>query len=345
MNRRLSGLFTVAVALTMLVTSAVSAAGSSAGEVVIANRASGTISVINADTNQVAMTVALPSGPNDPEPMYVTYSKAANAVVVGDRANSRVVFFDADDYSVVGTINTGLGVFHQWANKQGDQLWVNNDIDKTATVIDPRSMTVLGTAIIPADLVAAGFKPHDVVVDAKGKSAFVTLLGGAGPNDWVVKYSTATLDEVGRAPVGKDPHVALTQQNKLLYVAAQNSNVVTVLQRDTLEVVAELPVPGAHGAAMARNGKTFYTTNLPGGGTNGLYAIDTMTNTILGTTDTPFPVPHNIVVTKNDKLFVTHSGAAADKVTVYAVSTPDPVPDLIGDITLGLNPFGLAYVP
>jgi hypothetical protein len=51
------------------------------------------------------------------------------------------------------------------------------------------------------------------------------------------------------------------------------------------------------------------------------------------------------VVTKNNKLFVTHSGATADKVTVYDVTTSDPVPDLRGEVTVGLNPFGIAYVP
>ncbi len=139
--------------------------------------------------------------------------------------------------------------------------------------------------------------------------------------------------------------MSLAQQNKLLFVAAQNSNVVTVLARDTLEVLAEVPVPGAHGAAMAPNGKTFYTTNITGGGVDGLFAIDTKTFAILGSTDTPFAVPHNIVVTKNDRLFVTHSGATADKVSVYTVTTPQPAPVLIGEVTVGLNPFGLAYVP
>ena len=345
MNRRLSGLFAVALAFAMLAAGSASAVSSSAGEVVVANRSSGTLSVIDAATNRVAMTIALPIGPNAPEPMYVTYSKAADAVIVGDRANSRLVIFDADDYSLLGTINTGIGVFHQWADKQGDQLWVNSDIDNSATVVDPKTMTVLGIVDMPADLVVQGYKPHDVVVDPDGKSAFVTLLGGAGPSDWVVKFDTDTFSETARAPVGQDPHLSVTHHNQLLYVAAQNSNVVAVLDRDTLAVMAELSVPGAHGAAMARNGKTFYTTNLPGGGSDGLFAIDTKTTTILGSTDTPYPVPHNIVVTKNDKLFVTHSGGASDKVTVYAVSTASPVPTLIGEVIVELNPFGLAYVP
>ena len=42
----------------------------------------------------------------------------------------------------------------------------------------------------------------------------------------------------------------------------------------SLELVTELSVPGAHGAGMTHNGKVFYTTNLPGGGTDGLFAID-----------------------------------------------------------------------
>ena len=117
-----------------------------------------------------------------------------------------------------------------------------------------------------------------------------------------------------------------------------------MFNRETLELVEEITVPGAHGAGMAPNGQVFYTTNLPGGGTDGLFAIDTKTNTVIGSANTPYTVPHNIVVIKNKKLFLTHSGASADKVTIYDVSVADPVPTLVGEVTVGLNPFGLAYV-
>jgi DNA-binding beta-propeller fold protein YncE len=338
----------LAVALVLLVAlpaAAVDAASSgNAGEVVIADRASGTISVIDAGTDQLIGTYPLPTGDNPPEPMYVSYVKGDNRVFVGDRANNRVVVFDADDYSVEGTIPAGAGVFHQWSDPRGRQLWVNNDIDNTATVIDPTTLLVLGTVPMPDDLVAAGYKPHDVILDPKGRFAFVTLVGGV-TNDWLIEFDTATFMEVDRAEVGLDPHVSLTQRNRLIYVPAQNSDVVTVLDRTTLEPTAELAVPGAHGAAMTHSGKVFYTTNLPGGGADGLFAIDTGTNTVVGSADTPYPVPHNIVVTKNDKLFLTHSGATSNKVTIYDVTTAEPVPQLRGEVTVGLNPFGLAYVP
>jgi len=319
--------------------------GGPKGEVVVANRASGTISVIDARSDELIATINLPAGDNPPEPMYVVHSKKGGYVFVGDRANDRVVAFDDDDYSVVATVPAGEGVFHMWADDRDRQLWVNNDLDNTSTVIDPVTLEVITTVAMPADLLANGYKPHDVILDPKGRFAYVTLLGGSDPSDYLVQFSTDTFEEVNRAVVGKDPHVSLTQNNKLIYVPAQNSNTVSVFNRNTLELVEEIAVPGAHGAGMAPNGQVFYTTNLTGGGTDGLFAIDTNTNAVLGSADTPFVVPHNIAVTKNNKLFVTHSGGASDKVTIYTVSVADPIPALIGEVTVGLNPFGLAYVP
>ena len=313
--------------------------------VVVANRASGTISVIDAHSDALIDNYDLPAGENTPEPMYVTYAKQGGHVFVGDRANNRVIVFDKTDFSVVTTIAAGNGVFHMWSDPHGQQLWVNNDMDKTATVIDPVTLNVITTVPMPADLVAEGFIPHDVILDPKGNFAYVTMLGGESENDYLIQFSTETFAELNRATVGKDPHVSLTQRNNLIYVPAQNSDIVTVLNRDNLEFVTEIMVPGAHGAGMTPNGKVFYTTNLPGGGTDGIFAIDTNTNTIIGAADTPFAVPHNIVVAKNDKLFLTHSGGSSDKVTIYAASTNEPIPVLIGEVTVGINPFGLAYIP
>ena len=311
------------------------------GKVVIANRASGSISVIDTTTDAVAGTYPLPA-----EPMYVVYNVHADRVFVGDRANDQVVVFDPDDFNVEATVPTGEGVFHMWADIVGRQLWVNNDVDNTATVVDMRTLEVLATVPMPADLVAMGGKPHDVIVERGGRYAYVTVLGLPGPHDYVVQYDTQTFAEVNRAAVGKDPHLSLTQRNNYLYVPAQGSDVVTVLDRDTLALVTEIAVPGAHGAGMRLDGRFFYTTNLPGGGADGLVAIDTRTNTVLGAVDTPFAVPHNIALTPDGKkLYLTHSGPTADKVTIYTASKREPVPVHSGEVTVGLNPFGLAYVP
>ena len=142
----------VALAALMMLLVALPAAsgdpgtGSSGGQVVVADRASGTISVIDAGSDELIGTYPLPAGDNPPEPMYVSYIKSGHRLFVGDRANNRVVVLDADDYSAIATIPAGNGVFHQWADSRDRQLWVNNDIDNTAKVIDPTSREVLGTA-------------------------------------------------------------------------------------------------------------------------------------------------------------------------------------------------------
>ncbi|MGH9839839.1 MAG: YncE family protein [Blastocatellia bacterium] len=325
-----------------------------ANKIVVANRASGTISVINPNSDRVTGTYALPTGDKMPEPMYVVHAR--DRVFVNDRANNRVVVFSPRTFVVETTVPTGVGSWHMWADEAGRQIWVNNETDKTSTVIDPLSLQVLATAPMPADLASAGGRPHDVILDpADGAAAYVTLIGVTGPSDFVVKFNTQSFTEVGRAAVGKDPHVSATRHNNLLYVPCQNSNTLVVLNRETLAPVTSLAIPGAHGAGMAADGATFYTTNLPGGGRAGLWTVDTRANATVGTPlDTPFNTPHNIALTPdrgiffpNDrgsrKLYLTHSGTTNNKVTVYRLNGNLPV--YHKEVTVGFNPFGLSYVP
>ncbi|MCW8803625.1 MAG: YncE family protein [Ignavibacteriaceae bacterium] len=313
-------------------------------DIVVANRNSGSISVINTKTDEVSGTYQLPSSPNTPEPMYVVSVKHRHRVFVGDRANNQVVVFNSSNYSVETTISVGQGVFHMWADPQGRQLWVNNDIDNTTSVIDLRSLQVVATVPTPADLVSMGGKPHDVILGPFGKLAYVTIVGVAGSSDYVVQFSTRTFEETGRAAVGKDPHVSLTTRNRFLYVPCQNSDSVYVLNRFNMNLHKTISVPGAHGVNITTNGRVLYTTNLPGGGTNGLFAIETRNNQVIGSSNTPYPVPHNIALTTNSKkIYLTHSGGTSDKVTVYRISNRNPVPEFLKEITVELNPFGLAY--
>jgi len=317
------------------------------GKIVVADRDDGTISVIDVRTDQLSGTYSLPADVNPPEPMYVTYIRAHRRVLVGDRANNRVVAFSAKDFGVQGTVDAGAGVFHMWSDTLWNrQLWVNNDIDNTTTVIDPRNLTVLGTVDTPADLVAQGGKPHDVILDPLGFFAYVSVVGIPGNNDYVVQYSTRSFAEIRRAAVGKDPHLSLATWNSNLFVPCQSSDTVYVLNRRTLAPVKEIAVPGAHGAAMTGNGRYFYTTNLPGGGVDGLYTVDARRLKVVGDpVDTPYAVPHNIALTSNGrKLYVTHS-EASNKVTIYTIRKRGHRPVYSGEVTAGATPFGLAYVP
>lgn len=308
--------------------------GGTYNRVVIANRASGTISAINSDNNEIVGTFDMP---NNGEPMYAVYNSDNQTVLVGDYAG-KVVAFDAVNYSVKGSVNAGAGVFHMWLSPNNKQLWVNNELDRTISVIDPTNLTNIATVSLPQDLYDAGYKPHDVILMPNNAAAFVSLLG-PGPNDYVIKYDTEHFQETGRAAVGTDPHVSLTAANDKLYVASQGSSELKILKRSDLSEVETLMVPNAHGLGMNIDGSYLYIGNIAEGGTQATYTLDLNTNSLVGSpVDAPFSAPHNYAVTSdNEKLFLTHSGAN-DQVSIY---TLNPTPTLIHSVMVGDNPFGL----
>ena len=313
------------------------------GKAVVANRASGTISVIDASSAEWIQDLALPPGENPPEPMYVVNTWFRNRVWVGDRANNRVVVFSGRNFELVDTLPTGEGVFHMWADFFGRRLWVVNDIDKTATVINANRLAVVATVPMPEDLVAMGAKPHDVTLDPFGFFSYVTLTGGDPDSDVIVKFNSWSFQEVNRTTVGKSSHVSFNRRYWEIYAPSQTGNAISVLDNFTMEVTDTIDVPGAHGAITSRNARRFYTTNLPGGGADGVYCINTRSNRIIGTVDTAFNTPHNVALTPSGrKLYVTHSGAN-DKVSVFQVERNGSLTSL-GEVTVGNNPFGLASI-
>lgn len=205
-------------------------------------------------------------------------------------------------------------------------------------------MEAAATIPMPQDLSQLGARPHDVVLDPFGFFAYVSLVNVDPQFDVIVQFSTWTGREVHRAKVGKDPHVSFDWRTWEVYSPCQNSNAVFVLDAFSLRMTDQIVVPGAHGPITSLNGRRFYTTNLPGLGIDAVFCIDTRNNRIVGTpAATPYTVPHNVALTADGrKLFVTHSGAN-NKVSVFRIRG-DGSPQLIGDVTVGTNPFGLAYV-
>lgn len=302
--------------------------------VLIANRGGGSITIIDAVTNNIIDSIKITS-PSKGEPMYIVY--ADSKVFVGDRANKVVRVYNPANFAEIKTIACGNGIFHMWADPQAKQLWVNNDIDNTITVIDIPTLTVKSTINI-------GIKPHDVILSKDGNSAFVSIFSGNADPDSIFKYSTSTFAITAKKAVGKDPHVSVT--NDKLYVANQSGTVMIFNQSDLSSVKTPLAIPNAHGAFMSHDFSHFYVTNIAGGGTDGLMAINTTSNEIItaATANTPVATPHNIVINSNStKLFVTHSGASATAVTIYSLAGAGAKPTLIKTLTTGLNPFGLAY--
>ena len=300
--------------------------------VVVANRGSGDVSVIDSRTLDVR-SVDLPG---DAEPMYVSHDPRRDRVFVGDRASSAVVVLDDRTFDVVATVPVGDGVFHQWIDPRRRQLWVVGDTSATVTVVDTRRLAPIATIDIPADLVARGAVPHDVFVE--GRHAFVSLLGLDDGSGVVLQYSTRTFRETGRIESGGDPHLFVHAGR--LHVASQAGSTVSTYRARDLRPIASIDVPAAHGIYVTRRGEVF-VTNIAGGGSDAVWALDRRLH-VDATTDTAVAVPHNIVVDRHRTSFVTHSGATANQVSIFEFGHRG-----FGDsevVTVGTNPFGLALI-
>jgi YVTN family beta-propeller protein len=297
-------------------------------KVVVANRGGGSVSFIDAATNTITKTLSIPNS----EPMYVVYVPKTDKVYVGDRAGKKIHVINPENQQIENSITVGNGVFHMWADGQGKELWVSNDIDNTVSVVNLATNTVTTTINI-------GMKPHDVFLTQDGTAAFVSVIASDSSPDKVYKYSTSTYTKTGEASVGKDPHLFRLSNNRL-YVPCQSGQLYT-LDANTMNLIFEKDYTGAHGVFPSPDQNTIFVSNITG---NQLYSINTLTgnpaNTPAASTN---PTPHNIVVNeKGDKMFVTHSGAAASTVSTYSVTTSGAITPS-STVTVGTNPFGLTY--
>ncbi|MCD0478726.1 YncE family protein [Chryseobacterium sp. LC2016-29] len=297
-------------------------------KVVVANRGAGSVSFINATSNQVS-TLAISGS----EPMYVVYVPTKDKIFVGDRAGKKVHIINPQTKAVESSITVGNGVFHMWADGMGKQLWVSNDVDNTISVIDLNTNTVVKT-------INVGMKPHDVFLSKDATKAYVSVFNAdAAMPDKVYMYSTSDYSKTGEANVGKDPHLYHLPNTNKLFVACQSGQVYA-LNGSNLSVISNNAFTGAHGIFPSADQNTVFATNITG---QQLYSINAATGMqngmplmALSTT------PHNIVVNEDgNKMFVTHSGGAATAVSTYTINGTSLTAGTT--ITAGTNPFGLAY--
>lgn len=294
--------------------------------VIVTNRGGASLTVIDAKTDLVKQTVSIAGS----EPMYVVYVKKTNRLYVGDRAQNKVHVLNPVTFQVESSVDVGRGVFHMWADGQGEQLWVANDVDNTVSVIKLSDRSVRTLALEA--------KPHDVFLTADGQTAFISMLINDA-SDKVVRFNAQTLVKETEATVGEDPHLYFVEQDQKLYVPNQEGGLF-VLGRD-LKLDYQLDLAGSHGIFPSRDGQYVFMTNLPG---KQLYSLGTKTKQLVEPAlGVSVNTPHNLVVNgQNNKAFVTHSGGAANQLTVYNIDDQGKI-KFSKPVTGGTNPFGITY--
>ena len=298
--------------------------------VVVANIASGSISFVDANSNQVVNTLSIPGS----TPAYVVYVPSRDKLYISDRAQNKVHIVNPKTQLIETSIPVGSGAFHMWADGIGKQLWVINDIDNTISVIDLSNNTVVKT-------ISVGTKPHDIFLNSSGTRAYVSIYSGDPKTpDSVYMYSATDYNKLASKAVAKSPHLYHISNSNKLFVACQSGTLFT-LDGTNLAEISSIGLVGAHGIFANPSRNFLYVANITG---TQIYTVETSNSSLVGTpVNSVVNTPHNILVNNDgNKMFITHPGPTSNIVTTYSLGKNGSITPG-ATITVGMNPFGLTY--
>jgi PQQ-dependent catabolism-associated beta-propeller protein len=315
------GTFATAAALLVVVAGATSCRWPSPGpRVYVSNERDGTISVIDAATDEVVDTLEVGSRPRgilvspDNEQICVALSKPAD----GRAGEDTIVCLDGDSHREVGRYAAGSDPETFSLSLDGRRLYVANEDVGRATVMDlesgeahshwvglePEGVTTSPdgrwvyvtseasstVSVIETDTgtvvttFMVGARPRETAFSPDGKLAFVSAENGASIS--VVDVSrhvvidTITLDPVEGRTM-KPKGLACSPDGKLLYVATGRGNTVAIVDVATRKVESHIAVGNrCWGIALTLDGRKLYAAN---GLSNDVSVIDTERRIVLAT--------------------------------------------------------------
>jgi YVTN family beta-propeller protein len=150
---------------------------------------------------------------------------------------------------------------------RADLLLVANRGGSTITVIDPATMTVVGTAPVGAD-------PHEIAVSADGRLAYVSNYGGSnGTTLSVIDIATRKkVKDVSIAPL-VGPHGIVFAQGKVWFTAERSGAVGRYDPvADRVDWIGRTNQNGTHMLVVRPDASTVYTANV-GSATSSIISV------------------------------------------------------------------------
>lgn len=302
----------------------------------VANRGDGTVTIYNADTQDKFKTIIISN--DDAAPTYVVYSKEKDLLYVADFNNKMILAYETVNFDEVATMDVGQGAFHMWLNDHTGQLWVNNIVDKTTSVLDIHSESTLAKLSLPGTIdFNEDAAQHDVIISPDGAYAYVSVISKAGVN-YILQYNTQSFQLINYIEVGGDPHVAVTKRH--LYVLSQAESSITEHNLSSLSKTGKGgTLANAHGITPGNNNNLFLT-NIADKKVASYNIARQIVGSITDASDTP-GVAHNIAFNPDKNILaLTHSGGT----TLDFFKARDRAITLLGTDESGANPFGIVYI-
>lgn len=302
----------------------------------VANRASGTVVIYNADTQVVAETITLEG--DNASPTYVAYSKKRDLLYVADFANEEVSLYNAATFAKTGTFSTQMGSFHMWLNDTTDQLWVNNISAKTTSVLNLNDGSSLATLALPMGItLTEDAAQHDVIISPDGRFAYVSIFSQTGTN-YVLQYNAASFELMNSVTVGGDPHLIVT--DRFLYILSQDDSTISEYNFSDLSPTENIgSLMNVHGVTNGTENELFLT-NISDRKV-AQYNPMTQTSSFITDAGSTEGVAHNVAYNPDASvLALTLSGS--NTVDFFTI-TPTGI-TFLSTVTSGDNPFGIVYM-
>ena len=232
--------------------------------VYVVNGEDATISVINAETDTVAGSIAL-KGMAYPHHIGLSPDRAQLAIAVpgydmsggefGHAMHSsrpgQVVLLDALTGALVGSKKTDAANNNVVFAPAGDQVWTSQATTPGSTLIlDAKSLEL-------RESISVGTSPAETVMSADGTLAFVANSGSA---------TVSVIDVAGRrlratVPVGAGPVLAVPSSQGVVYVENEPDQTVSVIDQATLKVQQTFSLGFKPGSInVASNGEVWITS-------------------------------------------------------------------------------------
>ena len=154
-----------------------------------------------------------------------------------------------------GTISVGQGPLDLAVSSDGQRVFVANALDKTVSVINTATNTVIATVPI-ADPSSLGVTTVAVTPDGE----LVYVVGVTSNNVWVIDTATNTVSapiSVSNGPIGR---VAVSPDGSVVYVTNLGSNTVSAISTVTNTVIKTISV-GNGPIGVAVSSSRLYVTN------------------------------------------------------------------------------------
>ena len=159
-----------------------------------------------------------------------------------------MLLIDVPSHKIIGSIDFAHGVrpHEPVLDPTSGLLYVTTEIDKTITVIDPRTRKIVGTVPTGQE------QSHMLVLSHDGKVGYTSNVGPG---------TVSVLDMVGRKMVaiipvsGNVQRISISTDDKLVFTADQTKPQLAVIDTATRKVKTWVPLPGTgYGAAATPDG-------------------------------------------------------------------------------------------